>query len=278
MLLKRLFVSTGLDSTIAKLVHNTALKRLIPSPAYYSNQQRTITRAGVKYQVQPHDLTQWLLFSGNTDNHVQAAIKHACPTGVILDIGANIGHFSLPVARSLKRRIIAFEPNPAIFKRLQNNLSLNPSLIPFVTLYPYGIGEKNEHKLLAMPTRNSGAGTLVENYDHEPHNNFTVGIKPLDELINEPVAFIKIDVEGFEYFVLQGAERILREYRPPIYFETNSLQPYQQSIFEKLKTYGYSLLLEQGNFFLPFDQKINLEGVHNVLAIATTSDILPSNA
>lgn len=277
-LIKKALVVTFADSLIAYLYHltgNATLKRLIPGPPYYSQKsKRTIKRYGAKYKVYPADQMQWDMFADNSDGHIAAATKMiTSEKGVILDVGANIGQFSIVLAQYIKKNklgknIVAFEPNPKICDYLIKNIEINKSLGSIINVQRCGAGEKDETLFLHAPLRNSGAGTLTENYNHEPHDEFIVEIKRLDDLVKSKVDFIKLDVENFEYYALLGAQQILTEYRPPVYFETSHLQPNQSQIFQMFENIGYSFMLEKhGKFFaLPKSEIIGVEGLFNVLA------------
>lgn len=278
-LFKRFLVFSRLDSLVAKLWHLwrwPMFFRLIPSPFYYNGQNRSVTRYGVKFRIRPSDLSQWFVFNDSDMRHFHAALRtiNFDKEGIIVDAGANIGQFSLVMAkyirqRNLDKRVIAFEPNPAVFSHLKKNLQLNKDLSGILNVYQIGLGASEEYMEMSIPRRNTGAGTLITNYYHENHDNYLVSIKTLDSMVRLPVDFIKIDVEGFEYFVLKGAINILQNYQPALYLETNSRQPFQQQMFELLSGLGYRYLLDSGKDFNPVTiaQIVKLEGLHNVLAI-----------
>lgn len=132
---------------------------------------------------------------------------------VFVDVGANIGWYSLTVARAAKARIsiLAFEPDPLSFRLLSENIRLNgcdavravqqavSDAETIMTLYLYANKNRGRHSLL--PINDEGTvevrtTSLDAFLDRE-------GIDP------RKVAFVKIDVEGYEYHVLNGARRLL---------------------------------------------------------------------
>lgn len=133
---------------------------------------------------------------------------------VVFDVGANIGWYSLLLDRVLPEgaEVYAFEPDPANFALLQENLRLNAArrVIPVnralaettgtETLYRYAAKNQGRHSLLPV-----NAGERV-----------TVRTTTLDDfaesrgLGDRVPRLIKIDVEGYEYFVLRGGEGVLR--------------------------------------------------------------------
>lgn len=151
------------------------------------------------------------------------------------------------------------------------NINLNPNLSDNIVARNIGAGNKDDQLEISIPRRNSGAGTLLSDYSHEPHDKFTVPIKTLDSLVEEPVLFVKLDVEGFEYFVLQGAEKIITRYHPAIYLETTNTQPHQVELFGMLKKHGYDFKLEQGDTFVAIDLTDavlkEMNSLTNILAI-----------
>jgi FkbM family methyltransferase len=271
--IKRLFVITQADTIVASLAarfQSPILKRLVPGPSYYTNEKRKIVRKGVKFIVHPADLSQWFIFSGNYDTHVQSALSRISPDqSVILDVGANIGHFSLILAEQLRRKglekkIIAFEPNPKVYQLLLKNIRLNPRLKRFIEVNPVALGDTPTIMRISVPRRNSGAGTLTSTYHDESHDDFFVRLTTLDDHVSLSVEFIKIDVEGFEYPVLVGATQTLKKYRPAIYVETHPAHKNYHEVLSFLTGLGYTLLNEQGQ---PLDVA-GVTGLVNVLAIS----------
>ncbi|MCM5527630.1 FkbM family methyltransferase [Parasegetibacter sp. NRK P23] len=264
-LIKKMLVSTGLDNYIADLHHKThwwLLQKLLPDRTFYNAaDKKTITRYGVNFVVAPADFSQWLLFVDRTDTHVNAALtclKDGENAGVILDVGANCGNFSLIMAQTIRNKgwnkeVVAFEPNPIVFSRFMANLALNPQLTSIVKVVNKGVGHEQSQLELQLPLRNSGAGSLVRNYEHEPHEKHLVDIVKLDAFFegnSQPIEFIKIDVENFEYFVLQGANQIIGKHKPAIYLEMGNGQLNQNEIFNFFHQHGYLLYGEQGSGFI----------------------------
>lgn len=120
---------------------------------------------------------------------------------VFVDIGANVGHFTL-LAASCNAEVYSFEPIPATFKKLEANIMLNKLSINLNNL---GIGEKTDYLYF---TQNLGVMNRVEFKENE--NTVKVKTIRLDDFpFKKKPTFIKIDVEGFEWFVLKGAENVL---------------------------------------------------------------------
>ncbi len=150
-----------------------------------------------------------------------------------IDIGANIGLTSIPIAK-LGYETIAFEPNPFALTQLTNNLSLNSPLK--YCLFPFALGksiENSEYIKLYSPLGNLGATSVNGEWSPGLVKNKTI-YAPMISL-DKAVAIIftkeklksfrniliKIDVEGFEDEVIEGAREVIDFGRPVILFENN---------------------------------------------------------
>ena len=140
---------------------------------------------------------------------------------VVLDIGANLGWYSLLLAkRCPKARIHAFEPEPRNLALLRENLAQNG--ITNVTVHPVAVAERSgKMQFYPYPDKNMGRHSLVPMAGMKP---IEVPVITVDEFLREQriapaaVEFVKIDVEGYELPVLQGARTLLAA-RPTILAE-----------------------------------------------------------
>ncbi len=134
---------------------------------------------------------------------------------VALDIGANLGWYSVLLNRLSAggARIYAFEPDPQTFRLLRTNLVANQAMR--VNAFNFALGETpGSAQLRRYKDSNNGRHSLIPGDDIA--GSVTV---PLDTLAHfweaqglgaARIAFMKVDVEGFEYFVLKGAGDLLR--------------------------------------------------------------------
>jgi len=124
---------------------------------------------------------------------------------IFLDIGANTGFYSLFAARFITAptgRILAFEPNPIMFDRLELNVSLN-GLESRIETLPIGLADREgEFDLYYDPRQMGGASMAVT----RGQSHVKVPCRPLVNVLREKeiarVSVLKIDVEGFEATVL----------------------------------------------------------------------------
>lgn len=159
-----------------------------------------------------------------------------------LDIGANVGIFSLvmAVAVGAEGRVYSFEPLPANVARLRRNLGRNGFDDTFV--FSLALGEADGRTRLrlasdpAYPSLHAVEGGLADGTE------VAVEVRRLDsvweELGKPRVAFVKMDVEGAEMDVLRGASKFLAACRPALLVEANSATQLE-ALRSILKVYGY---------------------------------------
>jgi FkbM family methyltransferase len=123
---------------------------------------------------------------------------------VFVDVGANLGHFSILASGISKAKVIAIEPIESTVNKLKKNLALN-GLLDNVTVFNYGVGDKEE--ILDFTTNNNSMNAVST---VQTEKTIKIQVKTLNELLkNINPTFIKIDVEGYEYNVIKGANKVL---------------------------------------------------------------------
>jgi FkbM family methyltransferase len=136
------------------------------------------------------------------------------PGGVFVDVGANTGNHSIFLGRFLRPRLlIPVEPIDVAADLVRANAKLNGAVIDERGL---GVAASNEPGMLEMAIVRD---MMMAKVDPDAQKKVTVRAVRLDDLIPEKVDFLKIDVEGFEMNVLEGARRIVTEDRPQIMLE-----------------------------------------------------------
>ncbi len=161
------------------------------------------------------------MLSGMYDGRTVKVIKKfVCPDAICFDIGANVGAITLAIAQVLNAsgHVYAFEPGPFLCQRLQTNLALNPAVASRVSVHPIGIASQPGSLKWAEDMNNRGNAGLLNGEGLE------VPVTTLDQFCQQQsiarLNFIKVDVEGMEYEVFQGAATVLKTLRPILYFET----------------------------------------------------------
>lgn len=181
--------------------------------------------------------------------------------GFILDIGANLGSFSVPLALAYpKLNFLSFEPQRIIYYQLCGNIFLNS--IKNVNAYNFGLGDSfySENSVIPNYALEGVIGAFSIDDEVRKADNYgcpTVGgsqvinVTTLDSLNISNIRLIKMDVEGFELKVIKGALKTLeRNNYPCIIFEAWSWGMHHRRIelFRFLESLGYNIVtLESGS-------------------------------
>lgn len=134
------------------------------------------------------------------------------PGQSVADVGANIGYYGLLFAQAVgpSGRVACIEPEPDNVAELRRNVEGNR--LANVEVVPVAVGASTG----TVSLRGGINGAVVE----DGLGEVQVPLRTLDELLGDrPVDFIKIDVEGYEGHVLEGAARLLEEQRPALFVE-----------------------------------------------------------
>jgi len=161
----------------------------------------------------------WALGGYEAHNRVVLERAAACFPGALLDVGANIGALTVPLARAFPR-VLAVEPGPTARGHLE--ASVAASGLAGVEIAAVGLGEREAvltfHE--APPDRLGRSGFADAGVGGTPLSlRVTTGDALLAEHGVERVGVVKVDVEGFEEAVLAGLERCLARDRPMVCLE-----------------------------------------------------------
>jgi FkbM family methyltransferase len=137
-------------------------------------------------------------------------------------------------------RVLAFEPQPTLFRRLSNRFPASWE----TTVVPWGVSDRPGRTTLWVPSYNGCRfdGLASTTDEHMARSWFTYSIRNfdpakvsveayeidivrLDDVVSEPVGFIKLDIQGAELAALRGAARILTQDRPIVMVEQNAAGP-----------------------------------------------------
>lgn len=153
------------------------------------------------------------------------------PGFVCLDIGANLGYYSVALSRLVgpTGRVLAVEPIPDFQAIWQDNVRLSGH--PNLTLLPYALGGEHTTVQMGTPERNGllhhGMTKVAASNPHEQYaRTYEVPMRVPDELFRDltRLDFVKCDVEGFEYEVFRHMQATLRRFQPLIQTELNGLE------------------------------------------------------
>jgi len=184
---------------------NSTVESLVPSA-------EIVQTVHVK-SAMPNENSYWVLYGQHTEptyledagNGQQAqrdaSLKYVKQWRVCLDIGSNIGQWTRPLAKRFQS-VVCFEPNPNFRECFEKNIQEKN-----VLLWPYGLSNK-EHK--AKQDFNS---TVLHEEDGD------IDCRTLDSFGLTNIDFVKIDVDGFEIPLLNGARETLSKNDPVINIE-----------------------------------------------------------
>ena len=156
--------------------------------------------------------------SANDRAEIRQALRSIPAGGVMLDVGANYGYYSITIASRLRQNctIHAFEPNCMIFQRLRKNVELNSARA--VTAHQVGLSDQEGTAAIVEVHGHSGATYLRPGHD--------VAVTSLDRFCESTslnrVDLIKIDAEGAELRILRGGRGTLDRFRPTLLLELNT--------------------------------------------------------
>ena len=179
-------------------------------------------QGGFRMALRPRDngFERHMFFHGTYEPATIALFNRLIKPGdTVIDIGANLGVMTLAAAKLVGEtgKVIAFEPHPGIFARLQENVRLNG--FPNVAIHQCALGSQpGKLTLYDRPAIGIGGASLVSGAGGQP--SAEVQVSRLDDiLVGAAPAFIKMDVEGFEVEVLKGAPETLQRCKTAIVME-----------------------------------------------------------
>ncbi|HQN16557.1 MAG TPA: FkbM family methyltransferase [Bacteroidales bacterium] len=191
-----------------------------------------------------------LIYFGFEQIEISFVKKFLRSGDVFIDIGSNVGLYSLNASKIIgaEGKIYAIEPTPITFNRLLQNINLNK----FENIVPLNIGLSKSKTFMDFNISDDGHdawnsfASLPEQFSSKKIN---VEVNTLDSLISENniknISLIKLDVEGWEKFVLEGSSNLLKQDNSPTFIveftETNAFSAgyYLGEIFDLMNHYGY---------------------------------------
>lgn len=171
----------------------------------------------------PQDKQMWI---GTWELEFAESLQRAVQPGwVCYDVGGYKGYYSGIMALKSAKQIFVFEPFPKNIEYIKNLIKLNPTL--HISLQEYAVADSTaEMKFQVMAENTMGKlATSSFNKNDAIVDVVTVQSITLDEFIAKGFPdpdFIKIDVEGAEEFVLQGARDLMKRKKPVMMIEVHS--------------------------------------------------------
>ena len=144
--------------------------------------------------------------------------KHSGTTLVLFDVGANLGKYAIHLSNAMKQlpfRMYAFEPSKIIFNELKKNTANESRIVPYNT----GLGAMTEERILYKRSDLSGLSSVyqrrLEHFKIDMSIQESISITTVDEFcrLNDisHIHFLKLDIEGHEFFCLEGAAEMMKQ-------------------------------------------------------------------
>jgi FkbM family methyltransferase len=206
---------------------NSFWVRLMP-PNYLYNKEsmRKVTRRGVNYSLDISDTMEHGVYFGYRDDAQEELFRLAENKKVLIDVGVNIGSVLLNFARICPgASVTGFEPDKTNFGKALGNIELNN--YSNIEIVNKGLGEsESKVKLYKVNDGNAGMNRILPETASGYGDSFDfdeIDIITLNDFVNERnlmgVDLIKIDVEGYEFHVLRGADQVLNAFKPTLFIE-----------------------------------------------------------
>lgn len=203
----------------------------------------------IKINLYSDSILSQLIYNGFEELELDFLKANLSSGDIFLDIGSNIGLFSLVASQRVGDAglVVAYEPNPVTYSRLIENIKINN----FDNIQTHNIGLSNLKSDLDFYISKNGYDAW-NSFAPEPsklQEMIKVPVSTLDSLVKEldveKIKVIKIDVEGWEKFVLQGGQQFLTKFSPLLiveFGEANALNAnyYVQELFAILEDMGYN--------------------------------------
>jgi FkbM family methyltransferase len=185
--------------------------------------------------------------------------KIVTPGMTVIEVGANIGAHTIPLAKRAAR-VIAFEPQRLCFQLLCANVALNQ--LDNVVAYPYACGAQDGLVPMPMydPRQPFNFGGVPAGWSDDVPEKVQAEKVRMLAIDNLPrgsgrfagAHFVKLDVEGWECEVLTGARELIKQYRPILYVE-NDRRERSQELVLTLRSMDYDLYWHTPYLFNPLN-------------------------
>lgn len=230
-----------------------------------------------------------LIYEGFEETEIAFLRKYLRPSDTFLDVGSNIGLFSLHAAQVIgsQGKVYSFEPAPKTYSRLIENVNLN-GFGNIINCNNLGLSDKKGILTMNISSKghdawNTFAPQIKEYFDEQ----ISVPVDTLDNFIHDnlidikDIALIKVDVEGWEYLVFKGASKTLNNaYSPTLLVEFTEENAFSAGtncyeLYDIIVSYGYNwytydakanqLVAEPKRLHYPYNNLIAIKDIEQAL-------------
>jgi len=213
--------------------------------------KQIIETNGYRLMIVPGDKgisSELLMYNIHEPITTQLFEKELKPGMICLDVGSNIGYYAMLESKLIGKtgKVIAIEPSPINYEYLKKNTELQP--IKNIETYRFAASDKSGTIKFLVSEKSNLSKVIEDDENIENNNIITVDSRTLDSFVLEKelkqIDLIRMDVEGYEYKIFQGMNKILEKFNPMIIMEFHKSimgeEKSKQLIFE-LKEKGYEL-------------------------------------
>ena len=234
--------------------------RLAGIEALDRGQTFEVGRAGLRWRLNTECVVQRrLYYHGGFDVHDVRELMARVPAGgVFFDIGSYFGYYSL-LAAQRGARVFAFEPDPANFSLLTQQIALNS--FDQIHASPFALSDApGRARFASASVDNRGTGHLAGQGEAGDEITLTTLDAFVAERGIERLDALKLDVEGAECRVFAGGQESLRRFRPAMLVELNPpclerAGSSEQKLLGALSDLGYRPMLATSRGLVPFRQR-----------------------
>lgn len=195
------------------------------------------------------------------------------PGDIVIDAGANFGYNAVLMGKRIGPTglLVAFEPQRIVYQQLSGNLILN-NIFNSIT-FQAALGNEQSTSTMKVVDYESNWINIGDTSIGEGGEK--IDVYTLDQIELEKLDFIKIDIQGYELFMLQGAKNTLEQYKPTLFIE---IEPHQlikfniteTQLIDYIKSFGYRMFKINNDY--PCDHICVIDDLDK---IETLKNILP---
>lgn len=253
------------------------LPYVCPQPTDFApTDVRVVRRHGVSLALHPAHYFQWHHYFGLPDPVLEVLVREARRASVVIDVGANIGLYSLLMAKECRREVHAFEAASGTAAQLAWHCARNSIQNVFVNqlalgestgqaaLFDHGRGDSGKASLRV------GAGADTEQVPVSTLDTY------VDRLGLSGIDLLKIDVEGFECAVLRGGWNTVMRERPTICIELTPawMTAADLNTLRSLVEQGYSINMIGQSTEAGYETLTDQAVLDRIVAVGTQCNVL----